>query len=186
MGPNTCGTSSRFFKTRMSRSPSVRRILDGSISTLLPAMRRAQVPLGISNTTSCDVDRMGASAAQAVALTAVASSTTANQRVYRMPLVLVGQQDAHVMREIVGAVPVGHQGAQAAVPIDQINVRRMIQRITAGDGYLLAHRDSVVGAYRGQLLRAAGGADKAGIKAMQELSHTLGIIPLRIHGDVEH
>lgn len=102
--------------------PSVRRILEGSISTLLPAMRRAQVPLGISNTTSCEVDLMGDSAAQAVALTAVASDKMANQRVYLMELPLVLQQDAQVMGEIVGAVPVGHQGAQAAVPIDQVDV----------------------------------------------------------------
>src|ERR1700733_3987283 len=111
-----------FFRTRTSLSPSVRRIREGSISTLLPAMRRAQVPLGISNTTSCEVDLMGDSAAQAVALTAVASSRTANQRVYRMQLALDVQQDAHVVREIVGAVPVRHQGTQPAVAIDQINV----------------------------------------------------------------
>jgi hypothetical protein len=80
------------------------------------------VPFGISKMTSWDVELMGDSAAQAVALTAVASSRMANQWVYLMRLRLVVQQDAHVVGEIVGVVAVRHQGAQTAVSIDEIDV----------------------------------------------------------------
>src|ERR1700686_40793 len=131
MGPNTCGTSSIFFRTRISLRPRVRRILDGSISMLFPAMRRAQVPFGISKITSRDVDLMGDNAAHPVAPTAIPSNKIDNQRTYLIGLSLNScgkqrrlllQQNVDVMGEIVGAVPIWHQGAQAAVTIYQIDV----------------------------------------------------------------
>ena len=48
--------------TRTSRTPSVRRISAGRISTGSPAMRRAQVPFGISKSSSRDSERTGARA----------------------------------------------------------------------------------------------------------------------------
>src|ERR1700683_2632848 len=61
----------------------------------------------------------------------------------------------------------------------------MIQRVTAGDRDLLADRDSIVRAYRGQLLLGTGAADKAGIKALQELAHALGVVAPRVDGHVD-
>src|ERR1700728_234238 len=61
----------------------------------------------------------------------------------------------------------------------------MIQRVTAGDRDLLADRDSIVRAYRGQLLLGAGAADKAGVKALQELAHALGVVARGIDGHVD-
>ena len=98
---------------------------------LFPAIRRAQVPLGISKITSRDSDLMGVSVAHAAAPTAILTNKIPDHLTYLMDLLLdcgrskkhsLLQQYADVMREVVSAVPVRHQGAKAPAPIDQIDV----------------------------------------------------------------
>jgi hypothetical protein len=74
---------------------------------------------------------MGVSADQVITPTAIHANNTPNHLTCFMGLLLDGggnkgcsllQQNADVMCEVVGAVPVGHQGAKAPATIDQIDV----------------------------------------------------------------
>lgn len=117
-----------FFSSNMSLMPSVRKTRDGRISTLLPAMRRAQVPFGISKVSSREAKRTGVNAAQATAANAAnaAAATIATTVLERLRngcaiFTRLIQQHGNIVDVVIGFVPERHQGSQLAVTTDEID-----------------------------------------------------------------
>src|SRR6185312_13429767 len=182
VGPKICGTASRLRRTSTSRTPSVRRIWSGRISTLSPDIRRAQVPLGISKIWSRELLWIGARAPHASAASALpaAAANTTERRFTG----LLFQQNGHIVRIVIGAVPVGHERPNAAAAIDEIGERgvRVDVAVLVRDP---RGGDAILFAYGGQLSLGAGAADERAIEAAQELLETFGHVPLRIDGHVQ-
>ena len=87
---------------------------------LSPAMRRAQVPCGISKTCSCDPDATGASpTAPRTAITTAADTT----RIHVRARTLLSQKNVQIVHEIIRAVPVGHQRPYPSLAIQQVGER---------------------------------------------------------------
>src|SRR5215472_6122649 len=149
----------------MSRTPSVRRIWSGSISTLSPDMRRAQVPLGISKIWSREAVRIGASALQARAASALAANAVNTSE--RVRTVLLFQQNGQVVHVVSSAVSVRHQRPNPAFAIDQIGEGG----VRVGVAVLVGHplcRHTVLLAHRRELRLSPSAADEGVVEASQE------------------
>ena len=132
-GRRSAARRRRLRSSSTSCTPSVRRIVSGRISTLSPAMRRAQVPFGISNSSSRESTCTGASAAHAERgdqhARPARSRAPARRRTHgRHRRASSSSQVVHV---VLGGAAVGHQRAQPAVAVDQVDRRRVVDSVAA-------------------------------------------------------
>ena len=135
----------------------------GRISTFSPAMRRAQVPCGISNSSSREASSIGASAAQPSPPSTSSDSAIATSRRRGAPMRYREspwtashaaerhscQQQLDVVHEVPGVAPVRHHRAQLAGAIDQEDRRGMVHHVV-GARAMLDGRDAIVLAHRRQ------------------------------------
>src|SRR5262245_19012918 len=140
VGPKIWGTSSRLRSSRTLRTPSTRSIRSGRISTLAPPIRRAQVPFGISNSSSGESKRTGTNAAEAAAARATRAAAVRTRWAGRL-ISLAGQQ-RDVVGQVVRGLPERHQQAQLSLSVDQVHEGRVVDLVAQ----LLVLGDHLLGA----------------------------------------
>ena len=122
----------------MSRTPSMSRISSGRISTGSPAMRRAQVPFGISKarraTRSARARARPRRSARARARSRPATPDGVRQSA------LHGWSRPGRRARSRRRLAVRHQRAQLAIAIDQVGVRRVAERVVVVRGHLRPRR----------------------------------------------
>ncbi len=158
--------------------------LRGRISTLSPDMRRAQVPFGISKTSSRDANshrrerRPGEQAPSTPA-------TSRNRKRCANDLHGEASRMRDVVDVVVGEMAEGHQRTQATLAIDQVDEGRMACSCRQGPPLFRRRRRSPC-APRPVARRVPVPPTNVGLNADRYFFSCARIVALRVHRDVDH